>query len=319
MTQKNQHLSVYNRVRDLFNHPALAAFAHLILPCDNHVYDEDMRLGDLGSLLPYHTHIDPQTVVGALNRMIDDASVGKKVLYDYYSDAQKQEDRTRVNTGLFFYRGKSGAPFAVISPGGGFSYVASVHEGFPYAKVISAKGYNAFVLRYRAGHGGLAATRDLASAVSYIFRNATKLGVNTAHYSLWGSSAGARMAAAIGSKGVANYGASSLPKPSAIVMAYTGHSDHSPDEPPTFVVVGEEDAIAPPSTVEKRVSALRKNQTEVEYHRYRNLGHGFGPGIGTIAEGWIAAAVRFWQAQMARRLDDASGGIESNQVRSQGS
>jgi len=70
--------------------------------------------------------------------------------------------------------GKPGAPFAVISPGGGFSYVGSVHEGLPYAAAISKKGYNAFVLRYRAGSGGPIATQDLAAALSYIFRNAKK-------------------------------------------------------------------------------------------------------------------------------------------------
>ena len=59
----------------------------------------------------------------------------------------------RENTGLFFLRGKPGAPFAVIAPGGGFAYVGSVHEGFPYAVEISNRGFNAFVLKYRAGHG----------------------------------------------------------------------------------------------------------------------------------------------------------------------
>ena len=60
---------------------------------------------------------------------------------------------------LGLFRGSPGAPFAVISPGGGFSYVGSVHEGLPHAAAISSKGYNAFVLRYRAGHGGAVATR----------------------------------------------------------------------------------------------------------------------------------------------------------------
>jgi hypothetical protein len=41
---------------------------------------------------------------------------------------------------------------------------------------------------------------------------------------------GARMAAAI-------------PKPSAVVMAYTGHSEVAAHEPPTFVVVGEHDGM----------------------------------------------------------------------------
>jgi len=94
---------------------------------------------------------------------------------------------------------------------GGFAYVGSVHEGFPYAAAISKKGYNAFVLRYRAGQGGAIATQDLAAAISYIYRNADVLGVSPDNYSLWGSSAGARMAAAIGSHGVAAFGGDDLP------------------------------------------------------------------------------------------------------------
>ena len=44
---------------------------------------------------------------------------------------------------------------------------------------ISKHGYNAFVLKYRAGSGGAVATRDLAAAISYVFRNAKALGVGT--------------------------------------------------------------------------------------------------------------------------------------------
>ena len=103
------------------------------------------------------------------------------------------------------------------------------------------------------------------------------------------------MAAAIGSHGVARYGGDDAPKPSAIVMAYTGHSEYSSTEPPTFVVVGEDDGIAPAAVMERRVAALRKAGTPVEFHKYRNLGHGFGLGIGTSAEGWIFEAIRFWE------------------------
>jgi hypothetical protein len=31
----------------------------------------------------------------------------------------------------------------------------------------------------------------------------------------------------------------------------------------------------------------------VEYHRYPGIGHGFGLGVETTAEGWIADTVRF--------------------------
>ena len=296
--RKGAHLTPDSRIRDLLNHPAFAGFGRLLLPWDDRTYDEDLRLGDLGSLLPYHTHVHPATVVGALNRMVDDANGGMPVFHDFYTTAQKQAQPARRHAGLFFFRGKPGAPFAIIAPGGGFSYVGSVHEGVPYAAAISRHGYNAFVLKYRAGQGGAAATQDLAAALAYVVRHAATLGVSAERYSLWGSSAGARMAAAVGSHGAASFGAEALPKPAVVVMAYTAHSDHSAEEPPTFVVVGENDAIAPPASMERRVAARRSAGTEVAYRKYQNLGHGFGPGTGTSAEGWIDDAVRFWEKFM---------------------
>jgi acetyl esterase/lipase len=293
-------LRVGSTVDDMLEHPAFAGIARLLLPWDDRRYDTTMLLRNIGALLPYHTHVDPAVVVSSLNRMIDDASAGRTVFHDFYTGAEKQADPSRQHTGLFFFRGKPGAPFAVIAPGGGFAYVGSLHEGFPYAVEVSSRGYNAFVLKYRAGQGGRIATEDLAAALSYIFRNACSLGVTTADYSLWGSSAGARMAAAIGSYGTARFGGSALPKPSAMVLLYTGHSDLASTEPPTFVAVGDADRIAPPSMMERRVAALRRAGAEVEYHKYPGVGHGFGLGVGTSAEGWIGDAVRFWAKQIER-------------------
>jgi len=292
------HLTVNDRVGDLLAHPAFAGHASLLMPWDDRAPDEDMRLHGIASLLPYHSHVDARVVVASLNRMIDDVDAGRTVFLDFYTEAGKKRDPSKRHAGLFFLRGKPGAPFALIAPGGGFAYVGSVHEGFPYAAEISDAGYNAFVLKYRAGLGAQVATEDMASALSYIFRNAGALGVDTRHYSLWGSSAGARMAAAIGSHGADRFGGDALPKPSAVIMAYTGHSDVSTREPPTFVVVGAEDRIAAPASMERRVAALRKAGTEVEYRVFPGVGHGFGPGTGTSASGWITGATRFWEKQM---------------------
>lgn len=293
------HLRANDTVRDLLNHPAFAGFARLLLPWDDRAYDGRLPLRDLGTLLPYHSHVDSASTLGALNAMIDDVHGGRPVFYDIYTAQQKAEDPTKANAGLFFLRGRRGAPFAVIAPGGGFAYVGSIHEGFPYAVAIRDRGYNAFVLKYRVGSGGAPATRDLAAAVSYIVRNGSTLGVSAAGYSLWGSSAGARMAAAIGSQGTARFGGDDLPRPSAVVMAYTGHSEVAAHEPPTFAVVGEHDGIASPAVVERRAAAVRATGAEVEFHRYPRLGHGFGPGIGTSAEGWLGRAVGFWERAIA--------------------
>lgn len=296
-----QHLRVDDTIGDLLGHPAFAGFGRLLLPWDDRRYEPAMRLREIGALLPYHTQVEPAVVVSSLNRMIDDAAAGRLVFHDIYTAAEQAAEPSRRNAGLFFFRGRPGAPFAVIAPGGGFAYVGSVHEGFPYAAEINRRGYHAFVLKYRAGQGGRVATEDLAAALTYVFRNAGALGVTTAGYSLWGSSAGARMAAAIGSHGAARFGGANLPRPAAVVLLYTGHADLTASEPPTFVAVGETDGIAPPAVMERRVAMLRRAGTDVAYHRYPGVGHGFGLGVGTSAEGWIAEAVRFW----AKHINDS--------------
>jgi acetyl esterase/lipase len=288
-------VSTASTVGDLMAHPAFAGHARLLLPWDDRPADPSMPLSEIGSLLPYHSNVQPDLVVQSINRMIDDVAVGHQVFHDFYTDGQKQDTPERENTGLFFYRGRPGAPFAIIAPGGGFSYVGSVHEGFPYADVLSSLGYNAFVLKYRVGQGGAVASEDLAFALSYIFANAEELQVSTEGYSLWGSSAGARMAAAIGSHGTARFGGADLPKPATVVMAYTSHQDHTADEPPTFAVVGRRDGIAPPAAMERRVSALSANGTNVEFRVFPEIGHGFGLGTGTSAEGWVEDAAAFWE------------------------
>ena len=295
---KNDHLTTNHRVRDIVNHRAFKGFGELMLPWADNAEYLDTRLERVGSLMPYHSHVDADVVVGALNSLIDDADVGKTIFYEFYTERQKQEDPTKKLTGLFFYRGKPGAPFAIVCPGGGFSYVGSLHEGLPLAREISKKGLNAFVIRYRVDEQS--ATEDLAAAVSYVFRNAERLGVGTRGYSLWGGSAGARMVGNIALRGVADYGGGNFLRPATVVIAYTGQSSSSRDFPPTFIMVSEDDRIASASTVERRVQDLRKAGVEVEYRRFKNAGHGFGLGLGTDAEGWIEHAIEFWERHVPR-------------------
>ena len=147
------HLRADDRLGDLLNHPAFEGFSHRTLPWDGRAYDEAMPLKDIDQLLPYHAHVVPAVVVASLNRMVDYVNTGRTVFYEFHTEEEKRVNLALKHTGLFFFRGQPGAPFAVIAPGGGFSYVGSVHEGFPYAEEISKQGFNAFVLKYCAGQG----------------------------------------------------------------------------------------------------------------------------------------------------------------------
>lgn len=290
--KENEHLTVDDSIGDLLAHPAFQGFQnHLMLRNDSN-YDEAMLLRHVDGLLPYHSHVNPDTVVTSLNYMVDEMNAGEKIFYDFYSEDQKQEDQSLSNTGLFFFRGDPGAPFAIISPGGGFSYVGSLHEGFPYAMELSKRGYNAFVLTYRVG-GGEIATEDLIAAISYIVENAEELEVSVKDYSVWGSSAGARMAANAGS-----FRANGFSPPAAIVMAYTAHQNFTESDPPTFVTASKSDRIVNIEAVRNRVANLRDAGIDVEYVEFDNVRHGFGLGTGTDAEGWIDEAISFWEKQM---------------------
>ena len=109
------------------------------------------------------------------------------------------------------------------------------------------------------------------------------------------------MVANIGSRGTAAYGGHDLSGPAAVIMAYTAHTDRAATEPPTYAIVGERDGIAPPAVMEQRITVLRQAGTPVEFHIIPGLGHGFGIGAGTAAEGWITDAVRFWTAHAPDR------------------
>lgn len=288
------YLTTSNYVKDIVNHKAFDGFGELLLTRDNNSGYYNTPLSNMSSLMPYHGHVRPDVSLGAVNYLIDEVNNGKTIFYDFYTEQQKQQDPAKKNTGIFFYRGKPGAPYAVVCPGGGFAYVGSLHEGFPLAKRISELGLNAFVIRYRIGSERFA-TEDLAAAITYINSNAETLNVSRADYSVWGGSAGARMAGNIALNGVNAYGGDNIPKPATAVIAYTGQSSYSSNFSPAFITVAANDGIANVNTVDRRVQNLRDAGVDVEYQRYRTAGHGFGLGTGSDAEGWLDLAVRFWQ------------------------
>lgn len=288
-------LTEADTVADMVNHPAFAGFGVHLVPRPQDA-QSDLPLREVGRLMPWHSHVRPDMVTTALNRMIDDATTGKTVFYPFHAEREKRE-----RTGLFYFRGRPGAPFALIFPGGGFAYIGSLHEGFPLAEVLSREGYNAFVLHYRTG-GPAVAYEDMAAALSWIFRHAEELEASTQGYSVWGGSAGARMAADLGSYGAAAFGGDSVPRPATVVMAYTGHDRYTESDPPTFAVVSEDDPIASPRVMERRIAALNAAGVDAEFHLYRNAGHGFGVGTGTDAEGWMELAVRFWEKHLTNKV-----------------
>ncbi|MDE7360137.1 MAG: alpha/beta hydrolase, partial [Lachnospiraceae bacterium] len=139
---------------------------------------------------------------------------------------------------------------------------------------------------------------DLAKAIGFFYDHAEELGVDPKDYSLWGGSAGARMAATLGCGDVlAYFGREDIPQASAVIMQYTGYNSVSEKDAPTYVCVGTRDGIADWRNMQARLESLEDLGIPTEFHAYEGLPHGFGIGTGTVAEGWINDAVAFWEAQ----------------------
>ncbi len=280
------------RISDVINDPVFGDYGRLIFPVNEGYYSGN-TLGDLR--LTWYNNIDPDTTVEIANYMRSHAESGEVIFYDIYSDSEKTADPRKEDTGLFFFKGTPGEKFAVCSAGGGFAYVGAMQDSFPHALELSKRGYNAFAVIYRPG--AQTACEDLSRAIAFIFDHADELEVDTDCYSLWGGSAGARMSAWVGSDGTEGFGERALPHAGAVIMQYTGLSDYSDNDPPTYVCVGDRDGIANWQTMKTRLDNISSFGIDTEFHVYEGLRHGFGIGTGTVAEGWVDDAVRFWEKQ----------------------
>ena len=151
-----------------------------------------------------------------------------------------------------------------------------------------------------ADSGARTACEDLARAIAFVYQHEGELGVTMDGYSLWGGSAGARMAAWLGSYGTEGFGERAYPRPAAVVMQYTGLSEVYGNEPATYNCVGTRDGIASWRTMDRRIRAIKAQGTDAMIEVFEGLPHGFGLGVGTEAEGWLDNAAAFWERQLKR-------------------
>ncbi len=283
------------RVQDVISNPVFGDYGRLLFPVDRAISD-NLTLADVGDILVWYNDVNPDKTVEIVNFLGERAAAGDTVFYDIYTDEEKAADPDKEDTGLFFFRGEPGAKTAICNAGGGFVYVGAMQDSFPHALELSRQGYNAFALIYRPG--AQTACEDLARAIAFLHEHAEELDIDMTDYSLWGGSAGGRMAAWLGTYGTEAFGEQAYPRPAAVIMQYTGLSEVTGDEPPTYCCVGTSDGIASYRTMEERVRRIQANGTDAEIEVFEGLPHGIGLGEGTVAEGWIHNAIDFWARQI---------------------
>ena len=248
---------------------------------------------------------------------------------------QAEKDAHRENTyaldDRFVLRDGQRHPFAVICPGGGYTMVCSFIEGVPYARKLNEMGISAFIVYYRVKDQARfpAPQDDLVQAVRDIFAKADEYLLDTAHWSVWGSSAGGHLAASFGTANM-GYSHYDLPKPEALILAYpvismrpdlTEQQTHNmllgdpaeasleafasvdeqvnADYPSTYIWCGDADKTVKPDNTRRMAETLKIAGVPYQCEIFPGVDHGVGPGTETAAEGWIEHAVAFWKRRQS--------------------
>jgi len=202
----------------------------------------------------------------------------------------------------------------VICPGGGYWIEAMDHEGYQMAEWLQERGVAGIVLKYRLpyGHHEIP-SGDARQTMRIVRNNAKEWGIHSEKIGIAGSSAGGHLASTVGTR--FDYGNSESQNPLEkissrpdfmlllypvisfneefghmgsrknligegndwkLVEKYSNELHVTPETPPTFLVLADDDkSVIPRNSVEFYL-ALKENNVPAEMHIFAEGGHGFG-------------------------------------------
>ena len=202
-------------------------------------------------------------------------------------------------------------PAIVVCPGGGYMY-CSPREAEPIALAYTARGFHAFILRYRVGWdaAGFAPLQEVSWAIGYLRENAEKWNIDPDKIITCGFSAGGHLALSAGlladnkpNAMILGYPAASAPNMPGMnfmlkllegrdevtnedAAKYDLVSHITKDAPPVFLTATSEDLLTPHGAlpIAKKYSDLGK---KYELHIFQYGPHGYALGNEVSADGSI--------------------------------
>lgn len=195
----------------------------------------------------------------------------------------------------------------LLIPGGGFRIVNMEQEGYKLAKELNAKGYTAFVLKYRVERSLSndpfnelmkamsdsswrnkqesiieLALSDAKIAMKHIREHANKYGIQPGKIGMAGFSAGGTLALRLATNEVADT------RPDFVALIYTVFNPEktsiSPTAPPAFIASASDDKLATSMNSINMYNNWMKGNKNTELHIYATGGHGLRAGN---AASWI--------------------------------
>jgi acetyl esterase/lipase len=217
---------------------------------------------------------------------------------------------------LTIYRARQSTGTAIIvAPGGGYTNLASNHEGRQVANLLNAAGVTAFVLKYRLGprYRHPIELGDAQRAIRLVRSRAQEFGVNADRVGMMGFSAGGHLTATAGTHFDAGKPDAADPidrmgsRPDFLILAYPvisfdpaiAHAGSvksllgdnpdpklledlsndlrvTPQTPPTFLFHTNADTGVVAENSVRFYLALRRAKVPAELHIFENGPHGVG-------------------------------------------
>ena len=267
-----------------------------------------------------------------LNLAVKIYNAGVKVTWQLYSQEEIEADPSLGCVQLYYFPSdKPNSRYALVLGGNALRWSGELSEGIATVPELHEKGYTVFVLRYSTGTnlGDNRPLKDLGHAVQLITSHAQEFDVQTENYALIGYSSGGQLCGLFGSEQKDGYHAYDVPKPGAIILAYSviNFAEIKPiyqmlmdpysidwhyywstvaravngQYPPVYFWYGKYDTWTLASGYVTQWPAMKKALdwfgVPYEMKIYLNAPHGSGTGHGTDAEGWLNDAVAFWEEQ----------------------
>ena len=216
-------------------------------------------------------------------------------------DDSKQNFRPSIRVFLPA-KDKANGMAVVCCPGGGYSHLATDHEGYDWAPFFNERGFAFVVLKYRMPHGVTEVPiSDAKEALRVVRENAEKWNVNPAKVGIMGSSAGGHLASTIAThsdsltvpafqilfypvitfdyaythKG-SRHGLIGTDASEEQVKLYSNELQVTKITPPAILLLSDDDRVVPSPNSVNYYLALKKNGIPATMHIYPSGGHGWG-------------------------------------------
>lgn len=216
-------------------------------------------------------------------------------------DDSKQNFRPSIRVFLPA-KDKANGMAVVCCPGGGYSHLATDHEGYDWAPFFNERGFAFVVLKYRMPHGVTEVPiSDAKEALRVVRKNAEKWNVNPAKVGIMGSSAGGHLASTIAThsdsltvpafqilfypvitfdyaythKG-SRHGLIGTDASEEQVKLYSNELQVTKTTPPAILLLSDDDRVVPSPNSVNYYLALKKNGIPATMHIYPSGGHGWG-------------------------------------------